>query len=67
MSTVDSDIAHLHAPTAAAKGIAFRVAAQDAELLLDLGKVRRIVENLVGPVASEGRQLRVRLPLPARW
>jgi signal transduction histidine kinase len=48
LSTVVADITNLHASTAGAKGLALKVAAQDVELLLDLGKVRQIVENLVG-------------------
>ena len=48
LSTVVGDITNLHASTAGAKGLALKVAAQDVELLLDLGKVRQIVENLVG-------------------
>ena len=48
LSTVVADITNLHASTAAAKRLALKVAAQDVELLLDLGKVRQIVENLVG-------------------
>jgi hypothetical protein len=48
LSTVVADITNLHALTAGAKGLALKVAAQDVELLLDLGKVRQIVENLVG-------------------
>ena len=48
LSSVVGDIVNLHASTAGAKGLALKVAAQDVELLLDLGKVRQIVENLVG-------------------
>ena len=42
------DIANLHAAAADAKGLKLRVSAQDVELRVDLGKVRQIVENLVG-------------------
>lgn len=42
------DIANLHAVAADAKGLKLRVSAQDVELRVDLGKVRQIVENLVG-------------------
>ena len=48
LSAVVGEITNLHASTAGAKGLALKVAAQDVELLLDLGKVRQIVENLVG-------------------
>ncbi|MBK6616037.1 HAMP domain-containing sensor histidine kinase [Ottowia sp.] len=48
LSSVVGDIVNLHASTAGAKGLALKVAAQYVELLLDLGKVRQIVENLVG-------------------
>ena len=43
-----NDIANLHASTASAKGLSLKVVAQDIELMVDLGKVRQIVENLVG-------------------
>lgn len=42
------DIANLHAAAADAKGLKLRVSAQDVELRVDLGRVRQIVENLVG-------------------
>lgn len=42
------DIANLHAAAADAKGLKVKVSAQDVELRVDLGKVRQIVENLVG-------------------
>jgi signal transduction histidine kinase len=48
LSALINDIANLHATAAGAKGLKLRVSAQDAELMLDLGKVRQIVENLVG-------------------
>ncbi len=48
LATVVGDIVNLHASTAGAKGLALKLAAHDVELLLDLGKVRQIVENLVG-------------------
>lgn len=48
LSALINDIANLHATAAGAKGLKLRVAAQDVELMLDLGKVRQIVENLVG-------------------
>lgn len=43
-----SDIAHLHSAAADAKGLSLKVMAQDIELVVDLGKLRQIVENLVG-------------------
>ena len=48
LSTVVGDMVNLHAAAAGAKGIALKVAAPDVELPLDAGKVRQIVENLVG-------------------
>lgn len=48
LSASINDIANLHAAAASAKGLKLRVAAQDAEVMLDLGKLRQIVENLVG-------------------
>ena len=43
-----SDIANLHLAAADAKGLNLKVMAQDIELMVDLGKLRQIVENLVG-------------------
>jgi signal transduction histidine kinase len=48
LSALINDIANLHATAAGAKELKLRVAAQDVELMLDLGKVRQIAENLVG-------------------
>ena len=42
------DIANLHASAATAKGLSLRIDAQDIELNIDAGKLRQIVENLVG-------------------
>ena len=43
-----SDIANLHVSAAEAKGLNLKVSAQDIELMVDLGKLRQIVANLVG-------------------
>ena len=51
LAVVVGDIVNLHASTAGAKGLALKVTAPDVELLLDLGKVRQIVENLVANFA----------------
>jgi signal transduction histidine kinase len=48
LSATINDIANLHAAAASAKGLKLRVSAQDAELMIELGKLRQIVENLVG-------------------
>ena len=43
-----SDIANLHLAAADAKGLNLKISAQDIELMVDLGKLRQIVANLVG-------------------
>ncbi len=43
-----SDIANLHLAAADAKGLNLEVMAPNIELMVDLGKLRQIVENLVG-------------------
>jgi signal transduction histidine kinase/F0F1-type ATP synthase assembly protein I len=48
LPTLINDVANLHARAAGAKGLTVRVAAEETELTVDLGKVRQIVENLVG-------------------
>lgn len=48
LPTLINDVANLHARAAGAKGLTVRVVAEETELAVDLGKLRQIVENLVG-------------------
>ena len=48
LSALINDTANLHATAASAKGLNLRVSAPEVALMIDLGKVRQIVENLVG-------------------